>query len=187
MTGQAGTTGHAGTGGPSDAGAGDASDARGNVCAEVAAVDRSCAVDADCLAGIHTINCCGSAVWIGFRSSEKDRFASLEAACDKTYPACGCASGPPTTDDGSIVPFGTQPGVTCQGGVCRTFSKACGKFCETGRACVTCKMGAATTPMGFCSLRCMQNTGCTEPGRSMCQVSFTGGVCVDPAMTCGAF
>jgi hypothetical protein len=172
--------GHAGAGGGS-AGAGGAS-----ACAQVTTLDRSCSADADCLAVTHTTNCCGSAIWIGIRSTEKSRYDTLETACDKSYPGCGCAAGPPVTDDGSIVQFGGMAGVACQAGTCKTFSKACGHACDTGRSCSTCMApdaGATST----CSLQCMKDADCTDPKRTRCQFSFTTGVCVDPTMACGLF
>ena len=107
--------GIAGAAGNTDGGANDAIDAPMNACGFLPTIDRSCTVDADCLAFTHTTNCCGSAIWVGIRASEKDRFTALEAACDRTYPACGCASGPPLTDDGSIVRYGSPAGVRLPG------------------------------------------------------------------------
>jgi hypothetical protein len=186
-TGHAGRDGGAaGAGGSMDGGAKDAADASASPCAFVPTIDRSCTVDADCLAFTHTTSCCGSAVWVGVHASEKDRFAALEAACDRTYPACGCASGPPTTDDGSIVRFGSTAGVSCQTGTCKTFSKACGHPCDVGRSCTSCMMPDAGST-SFCTLQCKGDTMCTESGRRRCLLSFANGVCVDPNMACGIF
>ena len=175
----------AGTAGAGGVGDGGAKDAAASACAQVGTVDQSCTVDADCLAVTHTTSCCGSAVWMGIRSSEKQRFASLESACDRTYPACGCAAGPPQTDDGSIVPFGGMAGVSCQGGSCKTFSKACGHPCDTGRSCVTC-MSPDAGATSVCSLQCTKDTTCTEPNRTKCEFVFSSGICVDPTMACNA-
>jgi hypothetical protein len=175
--------GAAGSGGVGDAGAKDAAI---SACAQPATVDHTCSVDADCLAVTHTTSCCGSAIWIGIRSSEKDHFAALESACDRTYPACGCAAGPPLTDDGSVVPFGGMAGVSCRAGTCKTFSKACGQACATGRSCVTCMMPDAGATSS-CSLTCMKDTDCTEAGRTKCQFVFASGTCVSPTLACGAF
>jgi hypothetical protein len=183
-SGRAGTDGGvAGAGGVGDAGA---KDGAGSACAQVATVDRTCSVDADCLAVTHTTSCCGSAIWIGIRSSEKDHYAALESACDRTYPACGCAAGPPLTDDGSVVSFGGMAGVTCQAGMCKTFSKACGQICATGHSCVTCMMPDAGATSS-CSLKCIKDTDCTEPGRTKCQFVFASGICVSPTLACGTF
>jgi hypothetical protein len=181
-----GGAGAGGGGGGSGSGGAGSGGAAGNACAQIATVDRSCSSDADCLAVSHTTNCCGTDVWIGIRASEKDRFSSLESACDRSYPACGCAEGPPTTDDGSVVPFGGVAGVSCQAGTCKTFSKACGHPCDTGRSCVTCTAADAGAT-SFCSLRCMNDSACTEAARTKCQFTFASGVCTDPTMACGGF
>jgi hypothetical protein len=182
-------SGHAGAGGGA-AGAGGATDggtkdAGANACAQPTTVDRSCTVDADCVAVTHQTNCCGSAIWIGISASEKQRYDALEAACDRTYPGCGCASGAPVTDDGSVVAFGvTGAGVSCQAGTCKTFSKACGHPCDTGRGCVTC-MSPDAGAKSVCSLRCMGDTTCTEAPFTKCEVSFAGGFCIDSTRACG--
>jgi hypothetical protein len=179
--------GHAGAGGGAAGAGGGAAGAGGaSACAQVGTVDRSCSVDGDCLAVTHTTSCCGSAIWIGIRSSEKDRYAALESACDRTYPACGCAAGAPVTDDGSVVQFGGMAGVSCQAGMCKTFSKACGQSCGDGRSCVTC-MAPDAGATSSCSLKCMKDTDCIEPGRTKCQYFYTSGTCVSPTLACGAF
>jgi hypothetical protein len=176
--------GHAGAGG---GGAGAGGHAGAAACAQATMVDRSCTSDADCVAVTHTTNCCGSAIWMGIRATEKQRFTALETACEMSYPGCGCAAGPPVTDDGSVVRFGaTAAGVTCQAGTCKTFSMACGHLCEAGRACTTCMTPDAGSK-SFCTLSCMNDTACTEPGLSRCQIFFTAGACVDPTMACGGF
>src|SRR5262245_56782819 len=68
-------------------------------CQQISALDRSCTTTTDCIAVLHTTSCCGSQAWLGLRATEGQRFTMLEPACDATYPACGCAAGPPTTDD----------------------------------------------------------------------------------------
>jgi len=166
-------------------GCGAGGGASGNACAQVATINQSCTTDTDCVAVMHTTSCCGSEHWMGIRVSEQSRFASLESACDKTYPGCGCAAGPPDTDDGSIVELTATAGVSCQAGTCRTFAQACGQPCEAGRSCTTCTGDAGAA--SFCTLRCTQDTMCTEPGRTKCQFSFANGVCVDPSTACGAF
>ena len=119
-------------------------------------------------------------------SSEKVHYTALESACDRTYPACGCAAGPPVTDDGSVALFGGMAGVSCQAGMCKTFSKACGQPCGAGRSCVTCMMPDAGATSA-CSLQCMKDTDCTEPGRTKCQFTSSTGVCTDSTMACGLF
>src|SRR3954452_19467564 len=74
-------------------------------CQAVLALDRSCTSSADCVAVSHTTNCCGQEQVFGLRATEQARFTMLEAECDSTYPACGCAAQQPFVDDGSRLPF----------------------------------------------------------------------------------
>jgi hypothetical protein len=177
-----------GSGGSGGAKADAFSDGFSNACGQIPTLDRSCAVDADCMAVMHTINCCGTGVWMGIRTTDTQRFASLEAACDSGYPPCGCGTSPPTTDDGSTVAFGNSgASVACQGGQCRTFSKACGQPCGDGRSCVTC-MSPNAGATSVCALRCTNQTVCTEGGRTNCEFGLSNrGICVDPALTCRTF
>src|SRR5262249_11046474 len=120
--------GASGSGGSGAAASGTGGGAGGGKtdCERVEMLDRSCTATPDCIAVLHTTDCCGSASWIGIRSTDKARFTGLESVCDASYPGCGCASGAPTTDDGSSLGFGTTAGVICAAGVCSTFSPACG-------------------------------------------------------------
>ncbi len=77
--------------------------------------------------------------WIGIRASTMTEFDTLEAACDRSYPACGCASYAPMTDDGSVVPLGGlgRRRERQLSGTCKTCSViACGQPCGSGRACI---------------------------------------------------
>jgi hypothetical protein len=154
-------------------------------CQQVGTLDQSCIVDSDCLAVRHTTNCCGTSVWLGINKAGGQEFSMLESLCDASYPVCGCAGGPPTTSDGSSLPFGTNAAVTCQGGVCRTYASACGHLCETGRSCITC--GQADAGVSVCSLRCTGGTGCTEAAYSKCMFTYLGGVCVAPDLPCSGY
>jgi hypothetical protein len=188
-----GGNGGAGTGGMRTGGVGGASTggtATGGTggttaCQQVGTLDQSCLVDSDCLAVRHTTNCCGTSVWLGINKAGGQEFSMLESLCDASYPVCGCAGGPPTTSDGSSLPFGTNAAVTCQGGVCRTYASACGHLCETGRSCITC--GQADAGVSVCSLRCTGGTGCTEAAYSKCMFTYLGGVCVAPDLPCSGY
>lgn len=95
----AGTDGGAGT----DAGPGlDASSGgdAGASCGFVSDLERGCTTDDNCVVGLHQTDCCGTQEAIGMNHSERDRFDTAEAACRSTYPACGCAPAPTTTDSG---------------------------------------------------------------------------------------
>jgi hypothetical protein len=193
-SGTAGTTGTSGAGGTTGAagatGAGGISGVGGgggaSACAQAASTDRSCTTDADCVLVLHTTNCCGSAVWMGIRSTAQPRFQTLEAACDRSYPACGCAAFGSTTDDGSLIGLGgntsTRVGVTCDAGTCRTFAEACAHLCAAGRSCATCTVAGKTT--GTCALHCMAAKDCTEAPATTCTFWTPAGLCVDPAAMC---
>ena len=170
-----GAAGVMGSGGRGGAGLGSA-------CQQVEALDRSCATDADCVAVVHTTSCCGAAVWLGLRSTEAQAFATLERTCDASYPACGCAAGPPTTDDGSIVMRGGAASASCQAGTCKTFATACGRPCEAGRSCLTC--GAQDAGISVCSLRCTADTNCTEAAYPRCQSGLGSGICAPQSTAC---
>lgn len=171
-----GGAGGSGTGGTATVDAGGAA-----ACQEINTLDQSCLVDSDCLAVLHTTSCCGSSVWLGINKAGAQEFSTLETACDASYPRCGCASGVPTASDGSSIAFGTTAGVTCQGGLCKTYASACGHPCETGRSCITC--GVADGGTSVCTLRCPDGTGCTEAAYSKCQSSMNGSICVSPDLT----
>ena len=116
-------------------------------CQAVLALDRSCTTITDCIAVPHTSNCCGQMTFMGIRASEAARDQMLEAQCDATYPACGCAEGAPTTDDGSRLAFGGAPGLACAQGICTTFAPDCGGPCANGMTCSSCSSDAGMSCM----------------------------------------
>jgi hypothetical protein len=181
VTGSAGSGGAGGTGGAAGAGGAGAAGS-GAACQEAVAVDRKCAVDSECVAVMHTTNCCGAAIWIGINTSAAEHFSSLEKMCDAGYPACGCAAGPPVAEDGSLIPFGEAAAVTCAAGTCKTFSQLCGHACDTARTCLTC--GPKNVQKSICSLHCSTDKDCTDPVYTRCQTAVGGGVCQPPSAMC---
>jgi hypothetical protein len=188
MTGTGGRAGAAG-GGAGSTGSGGGVAGRGgsaggggaggttSTCQAVLALDRSCTTATDCFAGAHTSNCCGQAQFIGFNNSVKAQFQTLEAECDATYPACGCAAGQPTTDDGSRLRFGdqaSQAGVTCLQGKCTTFVPDCGKPCAAGTTCFTCISHNAN--FAACTTMCADSNACLDPALPLCQMGSSGNV-----------
>jgi hypothetical protein len=191
-TGVAGTTGSGGrgaTGGGSagSSGSGGSSGGRGGAggasggggaggatspCQAVLALDRSCTTAADCFAGAHVINCCGQVQDIGFANAAKTQFQTLEAQCDATYPACGCAAGQPTADDGSRLRFSDQPGLTCLQGKCTTFVPDCGQPCGAGTTCFSCSNHARV--FAACTTMCTASTECLDPSLPLCQMGMSG-------------
>jgi hypothetical protein len=162
MAGHGGSTGSGGAGGTTSS------------CQAVLALDRSCAIASDCFAGTHTSNCCGQKQLIGFSNSAKIQFQALEAQCDATYPACECAEGQPTADDGSRLRSNDAAGVTCLRGKCTTFVPDCGHPCDAGTTCFTC-IGRSSNFAG-CTTMCADTTSCVDPALPRCQMGTSGNV-----------
>lgn len=154
-----GATGTGGSGGAS-------------ACQAALAVDRSCTTAGDCVAVGHTSNCCGQVVFVGIRASQQAQFQALEAACDASYPACGCAAGQPATDDGSRLRFDGTAGVTCVQGQCTTFVPDCGAPCATGTTCFSCSNHASA--FAACTTACSASSGCADPALPLCQNGTSG-------------
>jgi len=166
-----GTTGSAGRGGSTGGGgAGGTS----SPCQAVLALERSCTTPADCFAGMHVSNCCGQVQFIGFANSTKTQFQALEAQCDAIYPACGCAAGQPTADDGSRLRFDQQAGVTCLQGKCTTFVPDCGQPCGAGTTCFSC--ASKPTMFAACTTTCTDSSACPDPTLPLCQMGSSGNV-----------
>jgi len=156
--------------GSPDGGTGGAGGA--SACEAAVAVDRTCAVAADCVAVAHTSNCCGQTVFIGIRASEQTRYQALESQCDASYPACGCAASEPTTDDGSHVRFDGTAGVACVQGRCITFVPECGAPCAAGTMCFSCANPASV--FAACTTPCTASSDCHDPALPLCQSSSSG-------------
>lgn len=153
-----------------DGGSGGAGGA--SACQAVVTLDRSCTTAADCVAVAHRTNCCGQVQVIGVRASEQARYQTLEAQCDATYSACGCAAQQPSADDGSRLRFDDHAGVTCLQGVCTTFVPDCGAPCLAGTTCFSCANGAGV--FAACTTICTDSGGCTDPARPLCQMGSSG-------------
>ena len=167
LTGGGGASGSGGAGGTGGS-------AGATACQAIAALDHSCTADADCVAVKHVANCCGTARVIGLRGTEAAKFQQLEPTCDGSYPACGCATAPTATDDGSIIKDGTSAGVTCLQGTCTTFVPACGQPCASGKTCFSCSN--RTTLFAACTTMCATSTTCTDPTLPLCQNGTSGNV-----------
>jgi hypothetical protein len=164
----AGACGSSSLGGPDGGGGAGGSGA----CQAVLALDRSCTSSNDCIAVSHTTNCCGQEQVFGLRASEQARFTMLEAQCDPTYPACGCAAQQPFADDGSPLRFQQTAGVTCVQGQCTTFVPECGAPCATGTTCFSCTNHGST--FAACTTPCAGSGECHDPALPLCQSGSTG-------------
>jgi len=123
----AGTPGDAGpppdAGPPYDAGGVMFSDAGPLACAGTALGDfsRACGADGDCVVVMHQVSCCGTLFAFSIASSEYVRYGAAEGLCASMWPACGCAAGPTTVEDGSTL-SGSEPArAHCVAGTCRAF------------------------------------------------------------------
>jgi hypothetical protein len=88
-------------------------------------LDKSCTTASDCILVIHQTDCCGNAAAVAIGASGGEAFWAAEAQCAAMFPACGCAMGPLSTEDGLMVATGAQ----LVDGVCvdnRCLSKATG-------------------------------------------------------------
>jgi hypothetical protein len=83
--------------------------------------DKSCNADADCSLVFHQVNCCGTKTAIGINNNEAASFAAAEAVCESQYPACGCAEGPTTAEDGKTPDPSGMIQVHCDAGLCKSF------------------------------------------------------------------
>ena len=160
----AGACGSSSLGGPDGGGTG--------ACQAVLALDRSCTTSADCVAVSHTVNCCGQEQVFGLRASEQARFSTLEAQCNVTYPACGCAAQQPFADDGSRLQFQQTAGVTCVQGQCTTFVPDCGAPCVTGTTCFSCTNHGSN--YAACTTTCTGSADCHDATLPLCQSGSTG-------------
>jgi hypothetical protein len=177
--GAGGSAGKGGTGGTGGAGGASA-------CQAVLALDRSCTTSEDCFAAVHQTNCCGQRSFIGIRTSAQAQYQELEAKCDATYPACGCAEGQPTTDDGSKIQFSATAGVACVQGLCTTFAKECGKPCASGTTCFSCSNHQLL--FAACTTMCTGSTDCHDSSLPLCQFGSSGNTqgmfCTASGVTC---
>ena len=174
-------------GGPvagSSGGGGAGGSGGGAACARATAVDRSCSVDADCVAVQHVTSCCGGIAWIGVRTSALQQFMSLEMQCQASYPGCGCFDGRDGADDGSRIASNASAGVLCQGGTCKTYSLACGHACATGSACQTCTDLSTGAMNSACAPECTSDSSCTVSSTPRCNRGVSIGLCAPAASPC---
>jgi hypothetical protein len=169
-------TGGGGVGGAATGGTGGAAGSGGaggvSPCQAVLALDRSCTTATDCFAAEHQTNCCGQREFIGMGTSAQAQFQSLETKCEATYPACGCAEGQPTTDDGSKIQFSATPGVACVQGTCTTYAVECGQPCASGTTCFSCSN--RTLLFAACTTMCASGTDCKDSTLPLCQFGSSG-------------
>ena len=82
--------------------------------------EKGCGADANCVIGMHTINCCGSQLAIAFNHSLRDAFDAAEKAWQATCPKCGCPAMAPVNESGKT---GSSFDARCIGGKCISVAK----------------------------------------------------------------
>lgn len=88
------------------------------------ALVKGCQSDLDCSFAYHQTSCCGTRQWVGIAIAQAE-VTACERAWDSHFPACGCAEGPTTTEDGKTSD-GAAPHVRCileagASGLCETW------------------------------------------------------------------
>ena len=81
------------------------------------ALDKSCIRDDDCFAGVHTLDCCGSQVVLGYSVSEQASFNGYETEC-MTRAVCRCAPNEPTIEGGQVTSDIELRRAVCSAGHC---------------------------------------------------------------------
>jgi hypothetical protein len=111
--------GSAGSGGAAQAGSGAGAMPTNANCEGFAepALDKSCASDNDCFAGVHTLDCCGSQVVLGYSVSQQSSFNGYEMEC-MTRAVCRCAPQDPTIEGGQVTSDIELRKAVCSAGHC---------------------------------------------------------------------
>jgi hypothetical protein len=170
-----------GSGGPGDAG-GDLSAYA--ACQVIAALDRSCSSDTDCVL-VHAAVGCGDSGATGFRSNELTAFQGLEHSCAESYGVCQHPPGPLVVDDGSFIWSLDQVRVGCVSGTCTSYVAGCGGPCSPGTTCTSCSVPNHTAILTACYSICGADAGCQNSTRSSCTSGgWSSMVCAQPGATC---
>ena len=116
--------------GSSDSGVGDAPSDTASACFDEAGSAPSipfkvCANDSDCVTATHETDCCGNSQIIGVNKAQAAAYAACEKPWDEHFPGCGCAGGPPKTEDGKTATDTSLVVVKCtdrtgSSGICKT-------------------------------------------------------------------
>lgn len=100
---------------------------------------KKCQKASDCIAVTYTQNCCGTEHVAGVAFTEAAKVVRCAADREKTFPACGCATGPTTADDGSSSTDGGAAAAFCSpSGLCESSfnTTPCGStVCSAAQTC----------------------------------------------------
>jgi hypothetical protein len=173
-------------GGTTDAG-GDGGSAAVD-CRQVPALfpefDRSCATETDCTIATRQINCCGTLMITGVRTTEVDAYQQAAATCASQYPLCGCANGPTVADDGTTAAGGLPARVQCLNDTCQTTfdsvaeTTPCGTAAECDTASEVCVAREPVGPAIVYECRplpggCQDNRSCACTANALCDATFS--------------
>lgn len=105
---------------------------------------KACAVDDDCVVGMHQINCCGSHLALGLAKNDQAAFLAAESLCEAQYPGCGCAAMAPLAEDGySALAGGSDIAAHCVAGACASYIPTAKLDCKDPN-------GGVPKPFKFC-------------------------------------
>ncbi len=83
-------------------------------------LDKSCETEADCIAVLHTTDCCGSGMIMGINADAEATFRAAEMQC-APLPVCDCAPQDTALEDGTRIPYGEASYViACSGNTCQS-------------------------------------------------------------------
>jgi hypothetical protein len=150
----------------------------------IAALDRSCVSDTDCVLIEATVGC-GDEGAEGLRSSELTAFQGLELSCGASYGVCMHPPGPLIVDDGSYVWSLDQARVGCVGGRCTSYVAGCGYPCTKGSTCTSCSVPGHTAILTACYSVCGADAGCGDSNFPSCTSGGWDSVCAPATSSCG--
>jgi hypothetical protein len=124
--GASGEGGAAGQGAAGQGGGGAGGQAgSGPQCGAFPAIEKGCTGDQDCSFAMHNLDCCGSALAVGFNKAASDAFAAAETTWASCLGFCACLAEPPIAEDGNTL-FPGGASVACMAGQCKTYVKGAG-------------------------------------------------------------
>lgn len=87
----------------------------------VSQFDKNCQQAGDCVRVSLGLDCCGTTLYAGIRSTEETRFNDAWSECSGQLEQCECAIQPPHAEDGNSTTNYQNIQVDCQQGSCTTF------------------------------------------------------------------
>jgi hypothetical protein len=128
-------------------------------------VSKACSVDADCAVVLHQTDCCGTLAAVGVEDGSVDAFNEHESMCAALWPACECAAGPTSTEDGGTVPDPASAEAACVEGLCQSRAPEAGPL-QWYTTCGDPVCGGYTPPDGVppCTQEQLEGDPCEVEG-----------------------